>query len=128
MIVLIGASGFIGKHLLGEPRLAEDRLRCLARNPAAFPDVRPDVEVIEADMRDEAQLDRWFEPGAIVVNLAFDRTAPHSDNVAAARLLARMCSRAQVARLVHLRYRDSSRRQSRRAHRRSVPLHAGHTV
>lgn len=102
MIVLIGASGFIGRHLLAEPRLAGERIRCLARNPAALAETGDNVEVIEADMRDEAQLDRSLEPGAIVLNLAFDRTAPHSDNVAAARLLARTCTRAQVGRLVHL--------------------------
>lgn len=102
MIVLIGASGFIGRHLLGEPRLAGERIRCLARTTAALADTGAHVEVIEADMRDEAQLDRWLEPGAIVVNLAFDRCAPHSDNVTAARSLARTCTRAQVGRLVHL--------------------------
>jgi nucleoside-diphosphate-sugar epimerase len=77
-------------------------IRCLARGGALLTGLRSDVEVIDGDMRDEARIDRCLEPGATVINLAFDRNAPPSDNVAAARMLAQACERARVARLLHL--------------------------
>ena len=102
MIVLIGASGFIGRHLLSEMLFSGQPIRCVARHAPVFTGLRSDVEVIEGDMRDEALIDRCLEPGATVINLAFDRTAPPADNVAAAQVLARGCERARVARLLHL--------------------------
>jgi nucleoside-diphosphate-sugar epimerase len=102
LIVVIGASGFIGKHLVSGALPADEPVRCLARDAGVLADVSANVEVIEGDMRDEAQIDRVLEPGATVINLAFDRTAPPADNLAAARVLARGCERARIARLLHL--------------------------
>ena len=110
MIVLIGASGFIGRHLLSEMLFSGHPIRCLARGGALLTGLRSDVEVIDGDMRDEARIDRCLEPGATVINLAFDRNAPPSDNVAAARMLAQACERARVARLLHLVPPPSSER------------------
>jgi nucleoside-diphosphate-sugar epimerase len=102
LIVLIGASGFIGRHLLSAGVPVGEPIRCVARDAGALADMRGVIEVIETDMRDEARLDRCLEPGATVINLAFDRSAPAEDNLAGARALARSCERARVARLVHL--------------------------
>lgn len=102
MIVLIGASGFIGRHLLNAPLSDFAPIRCLARHTTVLTGLRSDLELVEADIRDEPRLEHCLEPGATVVNLAFDRSAPATDNVAAARALARACTRARVTRLVHL--------------------------
>jgi nucleoside-diphosphate-sugar epimerase len=101
LIVLIGASGFIGRHLLSGVLRGPAPIRCLARHASALTG-ESDVEVVEGDMRDEASVERCLEPGATVINLAYDRAAPAADNVAAARVLARACKRKRVARLLHL--------------------------
>ena len=102
-LCISGASGFVGRHLLHHLMLKEgSAIRCLARDPRNLIGLPPGIEVPTGDIRDEAALRRWLKPGAVVINLAFDRNAPLADNVAAAITLARACNHAQVKRLVHL--------------------------
>jgi nucleoside-diphosphate-sugar epimerase len=101
-LCITGAHGFIGQHLLRDRAIRTiGEIRCLVRDPTAQTDQQT-AEVVIGDMRDEAALARWLTPGAIVINLAFDRDATSADSVAAAVSLARACTRVRAKRLVHL--------------------------
>ena len=70
-IVLLGATGFVGRHLL--PRLAADGHRCLAltRYPPGCREltVIPKVEILQANVHDEVALRQYFEGADAVISM-----------------------------------------------------------
>ena len=62
LILLTGATGYVGGRLLRSLRAAGHRVRCLARRPEYLAtQVDDDVEVVQGDVLDRASLDRAFE-------------------------------------------------------------------
>ncbi|MBA3656611.1 MAG: NAD(P)H-binding protein, partial [Gemmatimonadaceae bacterium] len=58
MILLTGATGYVGGRLLKSLERRGDRVRCIARNPAALSArVEPGTEVVAGDVLDRASLD-----------------------------------------------------------------------
>ncbi len=112
-ILLIGGSGFIGSRIAA--RLAADGRRVivptrrLAR--AKQLSVLPTVQVVEADIFDERELDRLLPQADAVINLVgvlhsrpghpWGPAFEHA-HVALPRLLARMCARHHRARVLHM--------------------------
>ncbi len=112
-ILLIGGSGFIGSRIAA--RLAADGRRVivptrrLAR--AKQLSVLPTVQVVEADIFDERELDRLLPQADAVINLVgvlhsrpgrpWGPAFEHA-HVALPRLLARMCERHHRARVLHM--------------------------
>lgn len=107
-ILVLGGSGFIGRHVCEQA----SRLNCRItvptrrRNNAQSVQSLPWVDVIEADIHDEAVLTRLVQGHDAVVNLiailhgnvtAFDHV-----HVALPQKLARACQVAGVRRLVHV--------------------------
>jgi len=99
--MVIGATGFLGRHLVawlaaaGRPPLA------IGRRPAtaALP---PGVSTLRIDAADTAELTRAVPAGAMVVNLAHDGRASAAENMAAARAILAACARAGARRLLHV--------------------------
>ena len=60
LVLLTGASGYIGGRLVPELLAAGHRVRCLARTPSKLDDQvwRAEVEVVAGDVTDRASLDR----------------------------------------------------------------------
>lgn len=59
LILLTGATGYVGGRLLGPLEAAGYRVRCLVRRPAELQDkVAPNTEVVEGDLLDGASLER----------------------------------------------------------------------
>jgi nucleoside-diphosphate-sugar epimerase len=57
-ILLTGATGYIGGHLLDHFEQAQRRVRCLTRRPEALAHrARPQTEVVAGDLLDRASLD-----------------------------------------------------------------------
>ncbi|MEE9161328.1 MAG: NAD(P)-dependent oxidoreductase, partial [Candidatus Neomarinimicrobiota bacterium] len=71
-IFLTGASGFIGKNLVGYLLERDCRLTCLLRNPARLPEsLRSRVNVITGDLTlPDAQLERAVADAEAVIHLA----------------------------------------------------------
>ena len=70
-IVILGGTGFVGRHLVSRLSGSGHRVRVLSRNREQRPDLRllPGVEVRSADVHDRQQLVAAFQGASAVVNL-----------------------------------------------------------
>ncbi|MFO0355602.1 MAG: NAD-dependent epimerase/dehydratase family protein [Sphingobacteriaceae bacterium] len=70
-IVITGATGFIGQHLLEDLLPLNYRITIITRDPNKSVRVKSDkIKVIKADLNDEGSLVKAFEGADVVVNLA----------------------------------------------------------
>src|SRR6185295_2833372 len=58
LILLTGATGYVGRRLLQALERRGSRLRCLVRRPAALPGAAPSTEVVPGDLFDGESLRR----------------------------------------------------------------------
>ncbi len=97
---IIGATGFLGRHLLRY--LAANNVqhvRCLSRKkrgPTAS------IEWFIGNLHEESALRNLIIKDAVVINLGFDTKATRDANVMASQALGRACVTAQARRLVHI--------------------------
>ena len=110
-IVLTGATGFVGRHVLRALLAGGWRVRALVRDPARLrlPTGTPEdaVEVVLGDLADDAALARLMEGAEAVVHLAGLVAAAreidfYAVNAEGARRLAQAAARAGVRRFVHV--------------------------
>lgn len=105
MIAVIGASGYVGKHLIAElAKIGNYRVKVLTRKSSKISDslVWPvNIEIVEADLQDTASLEGFLEPGCTVINLAYLWHAGERGNLTAIRNLLDACKNTKVARLIH---------------------------
>lgn len=105
-IVVVGASGYIGRYLIAELLRSENsRVKVLSR-PLQATGIRTPfpsgIEVVEGDLCDAKSLKGLFEPGCVVVHLAYLWDAGEEKNLFAINNLLTACQEASVKRLVHL--------------------------
>lgn len=101
-VSIIGASGFIGKHLLAaltERRNSE--IRVLVHSKDNEIHTQHYVSLIEGDLLKPETLEPLFEPGCTVINLAYLASRSGRDNLNAMANLADVCARKRVKRLIH---------------------------
>jgi nucleoside-diphosphate-sugar epimerase len=99
-IVVFGAAGFIGQHLLREvdgDTVSPVILSINERIPAEY----DDRKWLVADLRVPRSVHAILVPGDTVVNLAYSEAATSEENMAMVHHLAEACRRANVAKLVH---------------------------
>lgn len=105
VVLLTGATGYIGGRLL--PRLEEDGrlVRCLARRPESVVPGRPTTEVVRGDCLDEVSLDRAFAgvhtAYYLVHSMAAGSRFADLDRRAATNF-GRAAARAGVSRIIYL--------------------------
>jgi len=100
-LIVTGASGFLGRHVLG--RLVpvwQAEARAVVRREASAG--AAGAHTICGDLRDEQFLDRAIPRGGVVVHLAYDGAAGRDVNLLMADRLGEACARAGVERLVHV--------------------------
>ncbi len=70
-IVILGGSGFVGRHLVGRLIAAGHHVIVLSRNPNAHPDrlLPPGVQVLTRDVYDPAALQAAFSGADVIINL-----------------------------------------------------------
>jgi len=104
-LAIIGASGFLGKHLVKEAiRTGNWRIRVLSRSSQKDAQIAPpesNVEIVIGDARDVKALRQLIEPGCTVVNLVYLPGAGVANNLAACEGLLMACKAANVRRLIH---------------------------
>ena len=107
-ILLLGGTGFVGRHLCQALARLQYRVTVPTRNPSRAPALRllPGLELVPVDVHDEAALARLLPGHDAVVNLvailhgsAFDFERVH---VALVKKIAGACVTAAVPRLVHI--------------------------
>ncbi len=95
-VVVIGASGFIGEHLVDMLAARPDLdVRVMVHRSKAGG--RTGVTYAEGDLLAAETLDAVFVEGCVVINLAYLAV----DNLQAAANLAKACARKRVRRLIH---------------------------
>jgi nucleoside-diphosphate-sugar epimerase len=99
-LVVLGASGFLGRHLIEGVRKSGGGLRAVTRQPNSLTSTAG-VEWIQADLTDATSLERALRSDDTVLNLAFMPSAGMADNLAALDNLISVCSKRGVKRLIH---------------------------
>ena len=108
-ILVLGGSGFVGRHLVA--RLVAAGRRVIVptrrRERAKHLILLPTVDVVEADVHDEAALALLVRRASVVINLIGILHEPRRDafervHVGLARKLVAACVAAGVARLLHM--------------------------
>ncbi len=106
LILLTGATGYVGGRLLKSLERRGDRVRCIARNPAALSArVEPDTEVVAGDVLDRASLDAALQGVDLAYYLVHSMGSSGSFEEAdrtGARNFAEAARAAGVKRLVYL--------------------------
>jgi len=113
-LVLLGGTGFVGRHLIARLVAQGHRVRVLSRNAALKPEVRvlPNVQVDTVDVYDPSALAKAFEGVDAVINLvgilhSRDVEFPYSRDFAEAHVelpkkIVAACKAAGVRRLVQM--------------------------
>ncbi len=108
-IVVLGGSGFVGRHIVARLSALDHRVVVPTRRREAAKHLilLPTVEVVEADVQDPAVLARLFEGAAAVVNLvgilhAAGGATFDTAHVELARKVVQACAAAGVPRLLHM--------------------------
>ena len=106
LILVTGATGYVGGRLLHALELQRRRLRCLARRPEFLkPRAAPDTEIVAADLLDRTSLDRALRGVDIAYYLVHSMGSPGSfeeDDRLAARNFADAAKSAGVRRIIYL--------------------------
>lgn len=99
-LVLTGANGFLGGHLLRSLKDSGKRIRALSRGQG-IQDESGNVEWIIGDIADKGVWDRLVTPGCTVVNLAYSQTSTGEEALTASRVMSEACMRNSARRLIH---------------------------
>ncbi len=100
-LVILGASGFIGRTLIAEGHSLL-RIKAVARNiPSDVDSAQKDVHWFEADLSNPTSLYDLLTAGDMVINLAYKTDGNQIDNIAIIDNIIKACLRSRVSRLVH---------------------------
>lgn len=100
-LVLTGASGFIGHHVLSALSSEGAQVRALTRDARAADAKDSGIEWIVGDLSDHSVWDRLLQPGCTLIDLAYSQFAVTEDAVAVTRAMVAACDEARVSRLIH---------------------------
>ncbi len=102
MILITGATGFIGKHLVNAmSKTTSIPIRALTRQSFTRSDSYGGIEYIQGDITDKSSLDALIEPGATLINLAFSNATAAADAIAVTADLVEICAKKGIKRLIH---------------------------
>ncbi len=108
-ILVIGGTGFIGRHVIERLTQEGRRVGVMARNTRNLPEslLRDDVILIKGDATKAADLDPAIAPAKVVINLAHGgggESWPEIQRnlVGSARLVAEHCLAHKVEKLIHV--------------------------
>jgi len=98
-IVLTGATGFIGQHLLRVVRGRE--VFALTRDMDGGPRVSGNIKWVVGDVGSATSWQSLLVPGCTVINLAYPGELSLEQSISAAQVMVSSCAEAPAARLIH---------------------------
>ncbi|MGZ5009719.1 MAG: NAD-dependent epimerase/dehydratase family protein [Methylobacter sp.] len=102
VIAVIGASGFVGRHLVAFLSARKNvEIRVLVHHRKLKAGDKPNIVFIEGNLLEPETLIPLFESGCTVINLAYLATHRFQDNIDAMVNLAEACAARKVKRLIH---------------------------
>jgi len=110
-ICILGGTGFVGQLLSAELVQRGHHVKVLTRHRERHREllVLPDLELIQADIHDDASLKQHFDGCDVVINLVGilnekgrDGSGFHAAHVELARRVITMCSSCKIPRLLHM--------------------------
>ncbi|HVS27184.1 MAG TPA: complex I NDUFA9 subunit family protein [Burkholderiales bacterium] len=108
-VCVVGGSGFVGRHIVHLLAAQEKKVRVTTRNRERSKGliVLPTVDVVQADVHDDAQLEQMLEGMDAVINLVGILHEERSGDfqrvhVELPQRIARTCERLGIPRLVHM--------------------------
>lgn len=102
VIAVIGASGFVGKHLVAFLSARKNvEIRVLVHHRKLRAGDKPNIVFIEGNLLEPETLIPLFESGCTVINLAYLTSHRFQDNIDAMANLAEACAARKVKRLIH---------------------------
>lgn len=100
-MVVTGATGFVGRHLMKHLLEHGHEVRALARQEPPAELLSPKVQWVVGDMADPATWERLLEPRCTVFNLAYSAATVAADALKATETMVESCVSGGVSRLVH---------------------------
>ncbi len=100
-IFVLGGTGFIGNHLLRILSVKGVTVKVLSRDSKKVNPSNGNIRFVVGDLKQVDSLIEFFEPGSIVINLAYLSSKSKQENLEAIHNLALACGQVGVARLVH---------------------------
>ena len=100
-IFVLGGTGFIGNHLLRMLSVKGVTVKVLSRDSKKNNSSTGNIQFVVGDLQQVDSLIEFFEPGSIVINLAYLSSKSKQENLEAIHNLALACRQVGVARLVH---------------------------
>ena len=83
MILVTGATGFIGRHFLKKMNGSGHKIRVLSRDSSTDLNALDGIEVVNGSVDDPVVLDRFVVPDATVVNLAHANVISSAEAISA---------------------------------------------
>ena len=100
-IFVIGGTGFIGNHLLKMLSVKGVTVKVLSRDSKKVNPSIGNIRFVVGDLQNVDSLIEFFEPGSVVINLAYLSSKSKQENLEVIHNLALACREVGVARLVH---------------------------
>lgn len=100
-MVVTGATGFVGRHLLQHLVESGEVVRALTRRPPPDEISLPGVQWVIGNLDDPTSWERLLEPGCTVINLAYSAGTVASDAMQAVEIMVEFCAMSRISRLVH---------------------------
>jgi nucleoside-diphosphate-sugar epimerase len=100
-MVVTGATGFIGRHLLQNLSRGGETVRALTRREPPRELLLNGIQWVIGDLEDQRSWDGLLEPGCTVFNLAYSAATVAANAVQAVERMVEKCSSLGVRRLIH---------------------------
>lgn len=102
MILITGATGFVGKHLISA--LSSSKcfpIKALTRNKKGRFNDTDVVHYVDGDISDKASLSSFIEPNSTLINLAYANVTSNKEAVDVIKLMTEVCAEKRIKRFIH---------------------------
>ncbi|MCK9614363.1 MAG: NAD-dependent epimerase/dehydratase family protein [Candidatus Omnitrophica bacterium] len=113
MLLVTGASGFVGRHLLEKLIKKGVKVRCLVRNRNKVNLTNPNLEIIEGDILDQHIIDKATENIDLVIHLAAVIKSSNPErirevNIGGTTKIISACRKNKVKKIIHISSLDAA--------------------